>query len=308
MANFALLFPGQGSQYSGMGKDIFQNFKEVQRMFKRADEILQFPLTSIMFDESKEEELKKTYITQPAIFLHSAAIMELLKDTLDTPVAYAGHSLGEFTALYAAGVYRFEDGLKIVAKRGELMYKAGKKHESTMAAVIGLSEKEVREICNGIEALWLVNLNSPTQFVIAGKKDAVKRGMEEAKKKGAKKTVELAVSGAFHTPLLSDAKKEFETFLDEIEFSPPKREVIMNFSGEAVTDVKIIKHWVKEQLLNPVQWIKTMQTLHNKKVEKVYEIGPGRTLCGLLKRTYPEIQCINIGTLPEVLALFQQKS
>ncbi len=299
---YAILFPGQGSQYPGMAKDIYEEFENVRELFEKAERITGISLKKIMFT-GLEEELRKTYITQPAIFLHSMVVWELVKHKLQEPAFVAGHSLGEFSALCCAGVWNFEDALRIVAERGKLMYEAGKTTEGTMAAIIGLSEKTIKEICNKIEDLYLVNLNSPSQFVISGKISAVEKGIEEAKNKGAKRAVRLAVSGAFHTPFLNEAKEKFSKFLDEIEFRKPKFSVIMNVTGKPTDDVEEIKKNVKVQLTSPVQWIKTMNVLKENEILKSYELGPGKVLCGLLKRTHSEIECIPIGDVESIKQL-----
>jgi len=298
----AVVFPGQGSQYPGMAKDIYQGFESIKEMFEIAEEITGIQLRKIMF-EGYKEELKKTYITQPAIFLHSSAVWEICKQKLPHPSFVAGHSLGEFSALYASEVWSFEDALKIVAKRGRLMYEAGKNQKGSMAAIIGLSLEEVREICDGTENLYLVNLNSPQQFVISGTEEAVEEGIKKATKKNAKKAIKLAVSGAFHTPFLQEAARMFSQFLDGFKFNSPVYPVIMNVTGEPTKDVSMIKENIKKQLTNPVQWIKTLEILKKEEIETVYELGPGRVLCGILKRTYGDIKCINIDKVEDVRVL-----
>lgn len=297
------LFPGQGSQYVKMGKDLYENFEEAKRVYNRGEEILGFGIKKISF-EGPEEELIKTYITQPAILLHSIAILEILKNRNALPSLVAGHSIGEYTALYAAEAIGFEDVVRAVKRRGEIMYEEGLKNPGSMAAIIGLDENTVEELCredNGI--VVPANINSPSQIVISGEIEAVKRVGERAKEKDAKRVIFLKVSGAFHSPLLEESAKEFKEFLKDIEIKEPKCGVIVNVKGEIVRDAKGLRQALEEQLRSPVLWTKTIRTIKREGYKEVYELGPGRVICGLVKRTEPEISCTSIGTTEDLKRL-----
>lgn len=292
----AFLFPGQGSQQKGMGADICDSCESLRKFFKSADQISGLKITKAMF-EGPEDLLKQTQITQPALYTHSLAVYRLISDKGLTADVFAGHSLGEFSALAAAGVFTFDDGLRLVSKRGALMAQA---REGTMAAIIGLADDAVMTICEGIEEVWPANFNSPGQVVISGSPEGIGKSIEEAKKQGAKRALPLPVSGAFHTPFMREAAEEFRGFLDKFSFNPPKGKVIPNVTGEATEDPSEIKEMLARQLLSPVCWTKTMKTLAFLGVTELYELGSGRVLCGLAKRGMSDASCASVGTLEEI--------
>ena len=282
----AILFPGQGSQTVGMAKDHFEKNDLVKQRIEQADELLGYSLSKFMF-EGPAETLVQTQYTQPAIFLHSIALFE----TLDiTPAMVAGHSLGEFTALTAAEVIDFETALSLVSLRGKLMQKAGEIHPGTMAAVIGMDDDAVDQICE--EATKAINkpvvpanYNCPGQLVISGDVDAVKKAVDLAKEKGCRLAKMLSVSGAFHSPLMQPAYDALKEKLSDITFSAPVCPVYSNITAEATKDAETIKHNILEQLLNPVRWTQTILNMHRDGASEFVEVGPGKVLQGLVKRT-----------------------
>jgi [acyl-carrier-protein] S-malonyltransferase len=286
--SIAFIYPGQGSQYVGMGKDLFENFKEAEEIYLKSNKLLGFKLSEVSF-EGPEEKLKQTYITQPAIFVHSWVITRLLQGKLDCSFT-AGHSLGEYTALVYAGALTFEDGLKLVKLRGELMQKAGEEQKGTMAAVIGLKPSEVENLCSEASVSGIVqiaNYNSPGQIVISGSVEGVKRAMELAKEKGARKVVELVVHGAFHSPLMEPASEELKAVLDSTEFGRVKFPVYSNVTGKAVTPdsrAEEIKKLLYRQLTSSVRWEERVLNMISAGAKEFVEIGPGKVLQGLVKR------------------------
>lgn len=296
----AFVFPGQGSQFVGMGKDLYHDFPICKEVFDKANEILGYDLKSICF-EGPEELLKQTENTQPALFVHSIAIFELLKDF--SVSAAAGHSLGEYSALTAAGVFRFEDGLKIVRTRGKLMQESGVRNPGTMAAIVGLPIEKINEICESVKETGIVqpaNFNSPGQIVISGDVDAVKKAIEEAKKSGAKLAKELVVSGAFHSPLMSYAYENIASELNKIEFFEPKFPVYSNVTAEKFGDVKEIKELLVKQIISPVKWQQIVENMIRDGIKTFVEIGAGKVLTGLIKRINPDVEVINVGTSEEL--------
>lgn len=282
----AFLFPGQGSQTVGMGKTLYEGGDAGAAVFRRADELLGYSLSDIMFN-GPEEILKQTEYTQPAIFLHSVALLENLTTT---PDMVAGHSLGEFSALYAAKVLGFEDALKLVALRGKLMQKAGEIHPGTMAAIIGMDDDVVDRLCE--EAAKIINkpvvpanYNCPGQLVISGDVDAVKKAIDLAKEKGCRLAKLLPVSGAFHSPLMEPAYEVFGEQLDDVKFSDPVCPVYSNYTAEPSADAEKIKENVLYQLINPVRWTETLRNMHDEGAVSFTEVGPGKVLQGLVKRT-----------------------
>ncbi len=294
----AFVFPGQGSQYVGMGKDIYEGKENLRYLFDNADDFSKLQVKRAMF-EGPEDGLKQTQITQPALFTHSLAVYQLIKDTLSADV-FAGHSLGEFSALAAAGVFSIQDGLKLVSMRGALMSKA---QEGTMAAIIGLDDDAVISICSEIDEVWPANFNSPGQVVISGSPQGIKQACAKAKEAGARRALPLPVSGAFHTPFMEKAAQEFRAYLEKFTFNTPRGKVIPNVTGEATDNPNEIKDLLARQLTSPVRWTKTMQTLAALKVTKLYEIGAGKVLCALAKRSMSGVECSPLGTLEGIDAL-----
>ncbi|MEO0115180.1 MAG: ACP S-malonyltransferase [candidate division WOR-3 bacterium] len=297
------LFPGQGSQFVGMGKDLYEQFSEAKAIYDQAETILGMAIKELSF-EGPEEELRKTYITQPAILVNSIAVFEILKNKGLIPSLAAGHSLGEYSALYAAEVLDFESVLKIVKKRGELMYAEGEKNPGTMAAILGLADDAVKSLCQEVSGVVVpANFNAPGQVAISGEVEAVKKVADLAKARGALKAVMLPVSGAFHSPLLEKSAQEFKQFLTDFTIKEPKFPIIPNVSGEPVKTAAEIRKSLENQLISPVLWTKTIQTARNLGFNKFYEVGPGKVLCGLVKRIDNSLTAIPVGRYEEILAL-----
>ncbi|MGA2623052.1 MAG: ACP S-malonyltransferase [Bacteroidota bacterium] len=284
MPTTAYLFPGQGSQYVGMGKDLCEQSDAARELFKKADAILGVPLSRICF-EGPEEELKQTKNTQPGIFLHSVILTRMIERSDVAMVA--GHSLGEYSALVFAGALTFEDGLKLVRVRGELMQRAGEEQKGTMAAVVGLLPDILVEICREAGSAGIVqcaNLNSPGQIVISGSVSGVHRAMEIAKSKGAKLVKELVVSGAFHSPLMQSAQKGLHSALGQTAIRDTRIPVYANVTGRPVEKAEEIRRLLEEQLTSPVQWEASIQNMIGDGATNFVEIGPGKVLQGLVKR------------------------
>ncbi len=274
----AFLFPGQGSQYSGMGND-FAVYEEAKEFYKRAEDVLGFDIVSIM--NGDDETLKITENAQPAIFLTSyIAYKEMLKKGIEPDIA-AGHSLGEYTAFAAAGVYDFDTGLYIVRKRGEFISNALEPGKGTMAAIIGLPFHEVEDAISDIENVWPANYNDPTQIVISGLKEAVHKAMEVLKERGARKVVELKVSGPFHTPLIEKAAEKMEKLLSQIKFHEPKFPIVLNVTATESTDPGEMKRYLIEQIVGPVRWLQSIERMKELGVEQYFEVGPKTVLKGL---------------------------
>ena len=300
MSKVAYIFPGQGSQYVGMGKDLFSEFPAAKEVFQKADATLGFSLSKICF-EGPEEELKKTKNTQPAIFLHSLAVWKIL-DPKDAAMV-AGHSLGEYSALVAAGALTFEDALKLVRLRGELMQKAGEENPGTMAAIVGLDAQVVGEVCctawkEGI--VQAANFNSPGQIVISGSVSGVRKGMELAKERGAKLVKELVVSGAFHSPLMQSAKDGFKAALDKVEIRDAKIPVYANVTAKPVQEANEIRTLLFEQVTSPVRWHETIMNMAADGATSFIEVGPGKVLQGLVKRIAPTVSVSGFDTAASI--------
>ena len=279
----AYVFPGQGAQFVGMGQDLYNSSNEAKNYFDKANDILGFGITDIMFAGS-DEDLKQTKVTQPAVFLHSV-ISALVMGTDFRPDMVAGHSLGEFSALVTSGALSFEDGLRLVSARAFAMQKACEINSSTMAAVIGLDDNKVEEICSQIDGVVVAaNYNCPGQLVISGKKDDVAKACELMKEAGAKRALPLQVGGGFHSPCMQPAKEELEKAIRATVFSKPVCPVYQNVDGKPYTDVENIKNNLIAQLTSPVRWTQTVRNMAADGATEFVELGPGTVLQGLIKK------------------------
>jgi len=279
----AYIFPGQGSQFPGMGKDLYDKYEEAKKLFRQADEILGFSLSDIMFNGT-EEQLRQTKITQPAIFVHSVIAAKMLGDAFK-PDMLAGHSLGEFSALAAGGALSFEDGLQLVLKRALAMQKATEITDSTMAAVLGMDDESVEKILEQIPGVVVAaNYNCPGQLVISGETKAVEQAAEKLKEAGARRVVMLNVGGAFHSPLMEPARQDLAEAIEKTPFHVPVAPVYQNVTALPETDPEIIKQNLIAQLTSPVRWTQTVQNMIKDGATEFYEVGPGNVLLGLLRK------------------------
>ncbi|MDN3494150.1 ACP S-malonyltransferase [Winogradskyella bathintestinalis] len=279
----AYIFPGQGAQFSGMGLDLYENSPLAQELFEKANDILGFHITDIMF-EGSAEDLKETKVTQPAIFLHSVILAKTLGDAFK-PDMVAGHSLGEFSALVAAGALTFEDGLKLVSQRAQAMQKACELQPSTMAAVLGLDDEIVEKICDTTEGTVVAaNYNCPGQLVISGDVDAINKACESLKDAGARRALVLPVGGAFHSPLMEPAREELAAAIENTTFSKPNCPIYQNVTASAITDENEIKANLISQLTAPVRWTQSVQQMMADGATSFTEVGPGKVLQGLVKK------------------------
>ena len=279
----AAVFPGQGAQFVGMGKDLREQSALAKSYFDKANDILGFRITDVMF-EGDAEALKRTEVTQPAIFIHSV-VEALLEGDSFNPSMVAGHSLGEFSALVASGVLTFEDGLKLVAQRAQAMQEACGLQRGTMAAVLGLEDAVVEEVCDSIEGVVVAaNYNCPGQLVISGTYEAVELACEKMKEAGAKRALILPVGGAFHSPLMAPAKEALASAIEATTFSSPKCPIYQNVSATAVTDSELLKAQLIAQLTAPVKWTQSVQQMIEDGATSFTEYGPGKVLQGLIKK------------------------
>ncbi|MDA3854468.1 MAG: ACP S-malonyltransferase [Bacteroidales bacterium] len=279
----AYVFPGQGAQFVGMGKDIYDASPLAKEMFDKADEILGFSITDLMFNGT-DEGLKQTKVTQPAVFLHSVVLAKVLGEEF-TPDMVAGHSLGEFSALVAAGALSFEDGLKLVSKRAMAMQMACELQPSTMAAIIGLEDAVVEQVCEEIDEIVVAaNYNTVGQLVISGSIAGIDQAIEKLNELGAKRAIKLPVGGAFHSPLMEPARIELEAAIDATDFSEPVCPIYQNVTATAQTDPAVIKENLKTQLASPVRWTQTVQNMIADGALGFTEVGPGRALQGMIKK------------------------
>ena len=279
----AYVFPGQGAQFVGMGKDLYDNSPLAKEMFEKANQILGFRITDLMF-AGTDEDLKQTKVTQPAIFLHSVILSKVLGNDFK-PEMVAGHSLGEFSALVAAGALSFEDGLKLVSARAMAMQKACEKEPSTMAAVLGLEDEKVEAICNSIdEVVVAANYNCPGQLVISGSIKGIDIACQKLTEAGAKRALKLAVGGAFHSPLMEPARQELETAINSTPFNQPVCPIYQNVDAKPTSDPEVIKKNLIAQLTAPVRWTQTAKNMLADGATSFVELGPGNVLQGLIKK------------------------
>jgi [acyl-carrier-protein] S-malonyltransferase len=290
------VFPGQGAQFVGMGKDLYDNYPSAKAMFDKANEILGFEITKMMF-EGTDEDLKQTKVTQPAIFLHSVILASTIADF--KPDMVAGHSLGEFSALVAAGALSFEDGLRLVSQRALAMQKACELQPSTMAAVLGLDDAKIEEICDEVvnesgEVVVPANYNCQGQLVISGSIEGVNIACERLKAAGAKRALVLPVGGAFHSPLMEPAREELAQAIETTTFSTPSCPIYQNVNAQPATDVATIKANLIAQLTAPVRWTQSVQQMVADGGVKYVECGPGKVLQGLIKKIAPEVEVAGV--------------
>ena len=306
----AYVFPGQGSQSTGMGSDLYNSYPSAKEVFAEADASLGFSLSRLCF-EGPEEELKKTHNVQPAILVVSIACLKALEESaianFPPPTFVAGHSLGEYTALVAAGVLGLTDAVLLVRERGRLMYEAGLKNPGSMLAVIGLDEETVKDISfhSGTE---ISNINCPGQIVVSGAAQALAEADKLARIKGARALIPLRVSGAFHSALIEPVLAEFSKIVSNFRFQPPVIPVISNVTARPLTDVDSIKEELVKQLRNCIQWQRSVEYMMHSGVTTFYEMGPGRVLTGLIRRINSELQILNISGVEDITQLAYKES
>lgn len=299
----AMLFPGQGAQEVGMGRDLAEAFPEAAELFERAEDVLGVPLRRICWD-GPEEELTRTENAQPALLLHGYAVWSLLPEALRASATVgAGHSLGEFTAYLAAGALGFEDALRLVRRRGELMAAS---EEGTMAAVIGLDDEEVEAVCEATDGVVVpANFNAPGQVVVSGATDAVERAGDRAREAGAR-VMELDVSGAFHSPLMEVARDGLEEALRDVEIRPPRFPVVANATARPVDDPDTARELLVEQLTSPVRWVAGVEAMRSRRLDRWLELGPGRVLAGLMRRIDRSVEVESLGSAEDVDEIRQE--
>lgn len=302
--SLSLLFPGQGSQSVGMGRDLVEAFPQARALFDEADETLDFALSRVMF-EGPDDELTATRNAQPALLVHSVAVLRLVEDRLGPVALAAGHSLGEFSAHVAAGTLSFADAVRAVRLRGELMFASGEARPGTMAAVLGLDDDAVEAVCQAVESGVCVpaNFNSPGQVVISGDVAAVEEAMARATEAGAMKVVPLQVSGAFHSPLMEEAGQGLADFLATVSFADPRIPVISNVTAQAVTSADQARDLLVRQVTSPVRWAASIGAMVEAGVDRFLELGPGSVLRGLNRRNAKGVPCASVGTADQVREL-----
>ncbi|GBD06536.1 Malonyl CoA-acyl carrier protein transacylase [bacterium HR21] len=306
----AWLFPGQGSQYVGMIRDLVEAFPSARELLERAESLLGFPLGTLCFN-GPDEQLRQTQYTQPALFVHEAILVELLRDVLPAD-AVAGHSVGEYAAFYAAGVLSFEDAVRLVRLRGQLMADAGSHSPGMMAAVIGLEDERVEALCaelsqsNGI--VVAANYNAPGQLVISGSAELVRIAAERLRAAGALKVLELPVSGAFHSPLMEPARERLAEAIQQTPFQRARIPIYCNVSAEPLQEPDQLRHALIAQLTSPVRWKQTLQRLYADGVREFVEVGPGKVLQGLVKRTLSGVSIRGIDTAEDVRRIWADSS
>ena len=303
MTQLAFIFPGQGSQQVGMGAELAQNYPIADAVFEEADVALGRGLRKLCF-EGPEADLKQTENTQLAILTCSVAALRILKEHTIIPNAVAGHSLGEYSALVAAGVLDFSDALRLVHARASFMAEAGKTQQGTMAAILGMETEQLQKLCETADGIVkIANYNCPGQLVISGEIEAVNHVVSLAKVEiGERRCRPLPVSGAFHSPLMASAQQKFKSVLDSVSLYPPQVDIAMNVTGEFATDVDNIRQLLFQQITQPVQWEKTLHTIKNTGITHFIEVGPRKVLSGLVKRTLPESSAMNVED-PKTLSL-----
>lgn len=296
----AYVFPGQGSQFSGMGKDLYESDAQARQMFDEANQILGFNITDIMF-AGTDEELRQTKVTQPAIFLHSVILAKVLGAKF-TPDMVAGHSLGEFSALVSAGAMSFADGVRLVSHRAQAMQRACEIAPSTMAAIVGLDDATVEQVCAEVDGVVPANYNCPGQLVISGSVEGIDKACAILTEKGAKRAIKLAVSGAFHSPFMEPARTELAKAIEETSFNAPVCPVYQNVTAKAETDPATIKKNLVAQLTSSVRWTQTMQNMIAAGASEFVEVGPGKVLQGLIRKTSRDVKASGIASLADINA------
>lgn len=296
----AYVFPGQGSQFSGMGKDLYEGSDLARSLFDEANQILGFNITDIMFSGT-DEELRQTKVTQPAIFLHSVILAKVMGEAFQ-PSMTAGHSLGEFSALVAAGAMSFADGVRLVSQRAQAMQRACEMAPSTMAAIVGLDDATVEQVCAEIEGVVPANYNCPGQLVISGSVEGIDKACAILTEKGAKRALKLSVSGGFHSPFMEPARAELAKAIEETSFTAPVCPVYQNVTASAETDPAVIKTNLVAQLTSSVRWTQTMQNMIAAGVSEFVEVGPGKVLQGLIRKTSRDVKASGITALADINA------